>query len=80
YIPGEEHDEIRDNDIANFMIFGKVSDRYIDEVTLNDNMQDKIVLREEVSKIIDHIETDNDILIASDLGNGKSIMTRMLMS
>ncbi|AWR61175.1 hypothetical protein CLH65_18165 [Proteus mirabilis] len=80
YTLEEEHEEIRDNNVANFMIFGKVSDGYIDQVTLNDNMQDKIILREEVSKIIAHIETENDILIASDLGNGKSIMTRILMS
>ncbi|MDW2719355.1 SIR2 family protein [Klebsiella pasteurii] len=80
YTPEEKCEEIRDNDVANFMVFGKVSDRYIDEVTLNDNMQDKIILREEISKIIEHIETASDILIASDLGNGKSIMTRILMS
>lgn len=80
YTIEEENEEIRDTNVSNFMIFGKVSDRYIDKVTLNDNMQDKIIIREEVSKIIDHIERENDILIASDLGNGKSIMTRILMS
>lgn len=80
YTLEEEHEEIRDNNVSNLMIFGKVSDDYIDQVTLNDNMQDKIILREEVNKIIAHIKTENDILIASDLGNGKSIMTRILMS
>lgn len=76
----EEHQEIRDSDIANFMIFGKVTDNYINEATLRDNAQDKLVLRKEVERIIDHIEASHDILIASDLGNGKSIMTKILMS
>ncbi|MFJ5355218.1 MULTISPECIES: SIR2 family protein [Pectobacterium] len=76
----EEHYEIRDSDIANFMIFGMFSDHYINEATLRDNVQDKIVLRKEVDEIIEHIEASHDILIASDLGNGKSIMTRILMS
>lgn len=72
--------EIRDSDISNFMIFGKVSDQYINEITLIDNAKDKIVLRDDIDKILDHIHTSHDILIAGDLGNGKSIITKILMA
>ncbi|WP_427195018.1 SIR2 family protein [Morganella morganii] len=78
-IEDEDYD-IRDSDISKFMVLGIVNDSYINEVTRKNNETSKIIIREEVDRIIEHIKDSYDILITSDLGNGKSVITKILMS
>lgn len=76
----DEHHDIRDIEISNFLIFGNVTEKYIDQTTLQNDLNDKIIYREDVQKIISSIYNDNNIIILSDLGNGKSIICKTLLS
>lgn len=72
--------EIRDLDINNFLLFGNVSDGYIDTVLLNPEIKNKFIFRENIELIANQLAQGSNILITADLGNGKTITTKLLMA
>ena len=80
YQLNSENYDIRDSEIVNFMLFGNVKEEYIDQITLTKESERKIIDRHELKSIIDSISSGNNIVITSDLGNGKTVIIKMLMS
>ncbi|MEY0278314.1 hypothetical protein AB7V71_24800, partial [Escherichia coli] len=72
--------EIRDFDISKFMLFGNVSNHYIDQCTLTNDYDRRFIYRKEIEEIKNNILSGDNVIITSDLGNGKTILVKILMS
>lgn len=72
--------EIRDFYISKFMLFGNVSNHYIDQCTLTNDYDRRFIYRKEIEEIKNNILSGDNVIITSDLGNGKTILVKILMS
>lgn len=72
--------EIRDLDVNNFLLFGNVKDEYIVQAITKDDYTKKFIHRKFLSLISQQIISGGHLLITSDLGNGKTILTKVLMA
>jgi len=72
--------EIRDIEVNNFLLYGNISNDFINHLTSTNEVKNKFIFREGVDKVSSHLEAGSNILITSDLGNGKSIFLKFLIS
>lgn len=71
---------MRDQDIYNFLLYGNISDGYIDEAVSAPQQSPYLVIRKEIEKAIELIDRKNNLIITGEFGNGKSIFIRELKS
>lgn len=80
YQLNENSHDIRDSEVANFMLFGNVRNEYIDQLTLSKGIERKIIHRSEYENIVSAINSGHNAVITSDLGNGKTVLIKIIMS
>lgn len=77
YYIQDDTQDIRDKDIRNFLVFGNYENSYIDS---DNNIENRMVIRVQVEKIIESIIYGKDVMLTSDIGNGKTITLNILTS
>ncbi|PWD86039.1 SIR2 family protein [Ignatzschineria cameli] len=69
---------INDSDILNFLMYGTVTQEYLEYALRNNSSRKALIYRDELDFMIDKIRNGHNIVITSELGNGKSICLESL--
>ncbi|WP_072206964.1 SIR2 family protein [Klebsiella quasipneumoniae] len=72
------HETITDTEIKDFLLFGKHDDNQINTSVSNDFVDNFLINRELLNDTIKLIQSRNNVLIHSELGNGKTIFLKMI--
>ena len=72
--------EIRDLDVETMIMYGHIDDEHIDNGVSSEQRIPYLILRDHLAAIKDFIASDRNVVIYGDMGNGKSILLRELMS
>lgn len=77
----EKEIDIRDKDIENFIMYGKLSSSYFDDYCVGTPKKPYLISRRSfLEKSIQQIKDGNNIIFYSDFGNGKSVFLKYLSS
>lgn len=72
--------EIRDADVESMIMFGHINSASIDEAVLGEQRIPSLVLRDHLKIIKEFVNDDKNIVLYSDMGNGKSIIASQIHS
>lgn len=74
------HDQIdiEDSDVESMIMFGKTDTESIADAVLGEQRIPYIVIRNQLEKIRRFVENNRNIVLYSDMGNGKSIITTQI--
>lgn len=72
------HETITDTEIKDFLLFGKHDDNQINTSVSNDFLDNFLINRDLLKETIRLIQSKNNILIHSELGNGKTVFLKMI--
>jgi hypothetical protein len=70
--------DIRDATVETFFMYGDIDDSLIDEAVSGIQRVPYLILRHQATNIFNHICKGKNIIIYSDLGNGKTTLVRIL--
>ncbi len=80
YELSNESKEIRDSNVETMLLYGDIDDVHIDNGISGEQRFPYLVVRDEVSDILEFIKKGVNTVIYGDLGNGKSILLREIKS
>lgn len=74
------HDQIdiQDSDVESMIMFGRTDTESIADAVLSEQRIPYIIVRNQLEKIRKFIENNRNIILYSDMGNGKSIITTQI--
>ncbi len=76
YRLSDETKEIRDSNVEKMLLYGDIENAYIDNGVSGTQRFPYLVVRDEITRILEFIRNGENTIIYSDLGNGKSIILR----
>jgi len=79
---GLSHDkvEVRDADVEAMIMFGHISSASIDDAVLSEQVIPSLVVRESLDLVKGFVASSKNVVLYSDMGNGKSILISQLHS
>ena len=69
---------ISDLDILNFLTYGTISQEYLEQALRADSPRKTLIYRDKLNFILEKVKDGHNIVITSELGNGKSIFLESL--
>lgn len=72
--------DIRDADVEAMIMFGHITSASIDDAVLSEQVIPSLVVRESLDLIKEFVVSGKNVVIYSDMGNGKSILASQLHS
>lgn len=73
YELSNEIQQIRDSDIENMFMYGDINKNFIDDAITGEESRPYLILRDKVETVLKFIQNKKNVVICSELGNGKSI-------
>ncbi|MGI0119055.1 SIR2 family protein [Zooshikella sp. RANM57] len=80
YEISEEEKNIRDFDVEKMILYGDFSDTLIDNGVTQNQRIPNLIIREDIYTICNFIENNKNVIVYSELGNGKTILLKELKS
>jgi hypothetical protein len=80
YNISDEKNEIRDANIETMLMYGDISDHFIDDGVMSPQTIPFLIVREELNTVHEFLKKNSNVVVFGDMGNGKSIFLRELKS
>jgi hypothetical protein len=79
---GLSHDkvDVRDADVEAMIMFGHINSASIDDAVLGDQVIPSLIVRESLNLIKEFVVSGKNVVLYSDMGNGKSILASQIHS
>lgn len=80
YEPAKEPAQARDQDVGTMLLYGAIPDELVDGSFSSGSGAPLIVMRDALAAAERMVEAGNNLVVASDFGNGKTVFVRSLMA
>ncbi len=80
YKVSDSQQDITDDNILNFILYGTIDDKYFDNAISADQRKPYLIIRDCLNKIEELINSNKFLVLLGDFGNGKSVVLHETMA